>query len=217
MRLPLCAPFLFGLAALAFAVGARAQSNIADQAMAACLGRNPGATVATVIAGCEAAIAADAEPNQAATAHFRLGAMHLRLRDYDRAVDDLTQALAIVPGDPLVLNRRCWARVLAGRDLKGALQDCDEVVRRQPNSAVAYDTRGFVLLRQARYADAILDYDRSLQINSRPNGLQASSLYGRGVAETRKGDVSDGETDIQLAQSIAPKIAETFASYGVKP
>ncbi len=204
-------------ALLAAAPLVRAQGDLSDQLLASCQGRVAGTSVASQVAACDALIASNPDANTAALAYMRRANIYVGLREFDRAVADLNQALVLFPNDGLLLYRRCSARAFSGRELDLAFADCDAVVRSQPNSAMGHDGRGFVLLRLGRYDEAIRDYDRSLEINSAPNALQASSLFGRGVAETRKGDVSDGATDIQLATSIGPRIADVFASYGVSP
>ena len=43
----------------------------------------------------------------------------------------------------------------------------------------------------------------------------ASSLYGRELARVRKGDAAGGNADIAAAKTIAAKIADDFARYGL--
>jgi len=60
--------------------------------------------------------------------------------------------------------------------------------------------------------NAIADYDAALRINPK----HASSLYGRGLAKRRSGNVSGGDGDIAAAKLIQPDIADEFASYGLR-
>ena len=205
-------------AMVAVAGAAHAAAPAANPDMAACQGGAAGSDRAAQVQACTAVIGAAGQPPAViALAYFRRANAYLGSQRYDLAISDYSQALTILPGDPLLLNNRCWARAIQGRDLATALADCDEVVRKQPGSAVARSTRGFVLLRLGRFDDAIGDYNASLNINTRPNDVRASSLYGRGVAEERKGDVADGDIDIRLAQSMAPRVAQAFTTYGVTP
>jgi tetratricopeptide (TPR) repeat protein len=50
------------------------------------------------------------------------------------------------------------------------------------------DTRGFVYLKLGQTENAIKDYDAALKLNPK----LAGSLYGRGLAKTRKGDRNGG-------------------------
>ena len=45
----------------------------------------------------------------------------------------------------------------------------------------------------------------------------ASSLCGRGIARKRLGNMSGSKADISAAILIDPKVAEVYASYGIKP
>lgn len=44
-----------------------------------------------------------------------------------------------------------------------------------------------------------------------------SSLYIRGLARLKTGDVAGGNADIAAAEAIDAKVADTYAGYGVKP
>jgi hypothetical protein len=44
-----------------------------------------------------------------------------------------------------------------------------------------------------------------------------ASLYGRGVAKRRKGDVAGGNADIAAARAIKADVAAEFARYGLQP
>ncbi len=43
----------------------------------------------------------------------------------------------------------------------------------------------------------------------------AISLYGRGVAKRRKGDVAGGDADIAAAKALRPDVADPLATWGV--
>jgi hypothetical protein len=45
----------------------------------------------------------------------------------------------------------------------------------------------------------------------------ASSLFGRGIARKRLGDIAGSKADIAAATLIDPKVADTYSIYGVKP
>jgi tetratricopeptide (TPR) repeat protein len=71
------------------------------------------------------------------------------------------------------------------------------------------DSRGLVYLKLGYYADAIRDYDASLDKNPR----SVSSLFGRGIARKRSG--SGGSADLKQAKDMDHKIAVEFVGYGV--
>jgi len=59
---------------------------------------------------------------------------------------------------------------------------------------------------------AIADYNSALKLEPQ----MASSLYGRGLIQLQRGNVSDGNADIAAAIAIEPNIKNEFARYGVK-
>jgi membrane associated rhomboid family serine protease/tetratricopeptide (TPR) repeat protein len=111
------------------------------------------------------------------------------------------------------LNDLCWSIATAGVALATALTECDAAVARAPGEATFLDSRGFVLLRLAKYDEAIAAYDSALSI--RP--ATATSLYGRGIARRRNGDVVAGDADIKAALAADADIGATFTGFGVTP
>ncbi|MGN6278332.1 MAG: hypothetical protein ACTHM8_06390, partial [Sphingomonas sp.] len=120
--------------------------------------------------------------------------------------------LAKKPDDADALNEACWARAMFRSDLDAAQKDCDKALATQRDAATL-DSRGLVGLQRGDWAKAASDYGEAIGL--RPN--QASSLFGRGVARKRLGDAAGSKADIAAATLIDPKIAETYALYGVKP
>jgi tetratricopeptide (TPR) repeat protein/predicted aspartyl protease len=118
--------------------------------------------------------------------------------------------LAVHPGDAQGLNERCWARVLANRDLDKALDDCNRALRHGQIAAVL-DSRGYVYLRRSQFDLAIADFSEALKLQP----TYATSLYGRGLARLGKGDKAAAVADIAAATALRPNVAETFKRYGL--
>ena len=64
-----------------------------------------------------------------------------------------------------------------------------------------------------RLEKAIADYNEALKINPKI----AWSLYGRGLAELRKGMTVQAEADIAAAKALAPHLPELAQGIGVSP
>ena len=73
-------------------------------------------------------------------------------------------------------------------------------------------SRGLIYLKTRQWDAAIADYTAALKIDPKI----ASSLYGRGLAELKKGSAATGNADIAAAKAFNPKIADEFSRYGVK-
>jgi tetratricopeptide (TPR) repeat protein len=196
------------VAALALSGLALAQS---DRDARWCRGED-GATLEQTLAGCTAVIARRTDtPKQIAAAYsLRGGAMYYK-GDLVRALADYDEAIKLDPGFARAFNNRCWARAVVGR-VQEAVADCDESLRLEPNVANTLENRGFAWLKMGQYDRSIADYDAGLKLN--PDN-KADYLYGRGLAKLKKGDAS-GAADVAAAKALHEKIAEEFASYGVK-
>lgn len=138
------------------------------------------------------------------------GIAHARAGDAMLADRDFAAVRAIVK-NPAGLNNICWRKAVEGVVLDSALADCDAAVKADPKSAASHDSRGFVLLRLGRFAEAIVEYDAALA--TRPG--QATSLYGRAVAEARKGDAAAADRDLAAARKADSSVIEQFKGYGV--
>lgn len=131
---------------------------------------------------------------------------------YQKAIGYYDQMVAKAPTVE-ALNGRCWARAEWGRELALALADCDAALKNGPGTASVLDSRGLVLLRLGRFADAVSAYDDALR--ARPG--QAESLFGRGLARLRVGLKTEANVDLAAARAAKVGIDSEFAQFGVAP
>ena len=115
------------------------------------------------------------------------------------------------PGNPELLNTRCWVKGIAKLQYDTALKDCTRAIELSDANANALDSRGLIYLRMGRYDEAIADYDAALHL--RPDA--AGTLYARGVARTWLGQ--DGAADLRDAHLIDPDIETEYTPYGIIP
>lgn len=117
------------------------------------------------------------------------------------------------------LSDRCRSEAEANVDVDRAVDDCNTALRLMRKSgldqmsATTISNRGLAYLRLGRLDDAIGDFDAALKQNPRI----ARSLFGRALAELRKGETAPGHADLISAERLDPKIAGFFASIGLKP
>lgn len=130
---------------------------------------------------------------------------------FDEAVSRFSIALAISPRDVRILSARCWARAGQGKNLVGALKDCNLALKIKPHNSVAFDSRALVHLRAGRYGAAISDYSSSLKWQ--PG--RATALFGRGLAELRLSRTTAARSDLLLARQYDPEIDDTYILVGV--
>ena len=144
-------------------------------------------------------------------AFYNRGYAHFVKKEYDRAISDYSSAIALNPQLGLAYNNRGLTRAIAGQDLVQALADCDTALKLMPINLDVRDTRGFIYLKLGDPALALNEYNAALDID--PN--RALSLYGRGLAKIRNGDVAGGEADQRAAETINPEVAQQFSIYGL--
>ena len=160
-----------------------------------------------------------------------LSTLYSELGDYPAALEQVNQWLdnhRVESEQATGLNSRCWLRAAANRDLQAALEDCNRALAMRPKTAAetgsligdsapenpAYlDSRGLVYLRLGDLKNAIRDYDTALR--AEPN--MATSLYGRGLAELREGQKTQGEADLAAGEKVYGGVARLFANMGLAP
>jgi tetratricopeptide (TPR) repeat protein len=138
------------------------------------------------------------------------GASWQAMKNYDAAERDFGQAIALSPGQPWSWNARCWLRVIANKEPKAALSDCQHAAELAPTEPHIRDSLGWVWMRLDAPDEAIASFDAALSKNTQ----LASSFYGRGLAKDEVGDVRGGAADIASAKALEPGIAGRFRSYG---
>jgi hypothetical protein len=121
----------------------------------------------------------------------------------------------------------CWVRATFGERLDTALADCDAALRISPDDPLTLHGRCFVHLRRGEYPLAIGDCDRAVTlfpegktfttITSNSMRSKADPLFVRGLINLRTGHADLGNADIAAAKAIDPKIADTYAIFGVTP
>lgn len=129
------------------------------------------------------------------------------------AVALLDQAIAGRPGDPELLNARCWIKGTRDYALETALVDCTKAMQLTANPAPILDSRAMVFYRLGQFEDALSDIDAALQ--SVPDLLP--SRFMRGVVLNRLGRAEAGRAEIDQVRSSDPSILRTYGKYGIAP
>jgi tetratricopeptide (TPR) repeat protein len=158
-------------------------------------------------------------PSQA-DLRFELATMFTHLDRFPEAITQFTIWTDNHSNDsrvPAALLLRCVNRAMLNQDLPAALSDCNAAMRRFDKSDASYSRpladRALVRIRMGDNDKAIEDCNDAIKRDQK----NASALYLRGVAESRKGQTADSEKDIAASKGTDPKIAEHFAKFGIAP
>lgn len=133
---------------------------------------------------------------------------------------DVVGALATIdaaidnkPGNPSLLNERCWVKATLNTALDSALKDCTRAIELSKYSADALDSRALVYFRMQRYDDAIADLTAAIA----ESGGQPSSVFLRGIIYRQMGKTREAADDFALVKLASPQLPEKYARYGLKP
>ena len=96
-------------------------------------------------------------------------------------------------------------------DWDRALADFNEVLRRDPKNASAYNRRGFVHLEKLAFDKAIADFDQAIRLNPKSE----HNYNNRGLALLQKGDVERAIVDLNQALAINPKAVSALNNRGL--
>jgi tetratricopeptide (TPR) repeat protein len=135
---------------------------------------------------------------------------NITIKKYDLAIEDCGRDIQIDPSDPIGWNNSCWVLAVVGQ-LDSALQHCNRAVELQ-RDPYSLDSKAFTLLKMGSFDEAIANYNQALLLQPR----RASSLYGRGYAKLKKGDIAAANEDMGAATLINQSIAEQFRQNGVQ-
>lgn len=133
--------------------------------------------------------------------------------DYTGAIATLDGAIAEKPGDPSLLNSRCWTKGIGNQLLDTALKDCTKAIELADDPTAALDSRAMVYFRMGRPDDALDDLNAALDKD--PD--QAGSLYMRGVIRRKQGKTADGDRDLAMARALEPQIDREYKRFGIVP
>src|SRR5262249_51995024 len=106
------------------------------------------------------------------------------------------EVIRLQPNDAAALDNRSLVRRDRG-DLAGALQDCTEAIRLQPNVG-AFNNRGLVRRDRGDLDGALQDFNETIRLE--PNS--APAFYNRGIARQAKGDLDGARQDFAEADRI---------------
>jgi len=129
--------------------------------------------------------------------------------DWNGAIADFTQVLAIDPQSSVAYNNRGAVRQSKG-DLDGALKDYTQALAIDPQMAAAYDGRGNVKTTRNDLDGAIADYTRAVHFDPQ----MAAAYDSRGNVKTAKDDLDGAIADFTQALTLDPTMANAYSDRG---
>lgn len=138
---------------------------------------------------------------------FESGEAFIRNGDFERAIDEFTKAIELIPGFAFGYQIRGDSYFqLAQFDL--AIQDYDKAIELDPNNKSAYNGRGLARYQLGEFQLAIEDFDQALVLDDR----FASAFNRRGLAYRQLGQFDLAKLDIDSACSLASQFCSPLLS-----
>lgn len=160
---------------------------------------------AAVDAFSRAILAGDLNHEALAITFNNRGVANSELGDYDRAISDYGQALALVPGDATAIRnlriayiRRAAASARLG-EREAAVADYDRAIELEPGHPLAYLRRGQLAMERGDKAAAIADLTRA-----RDRDPQNTDIAGLLAAAERMPDAAPPQATGEAAAEPAP-------------
>jgi tetratricopeptide (TPR) repeat protein len=138
-------------------------------------------------------------PTLSAEDHINQGRKYAEAGQYDLAMDEFTEAIALTTDDASIYTEACFIGTM--NDMaKMVLPICDRAVEIAANEATAHFTRGIAYLESGDDKQAIISFNRAIELDSTfalAYGMRAATQIKQ-ITET-----SDPEQDIgSLEQAI---------------
>ncbi|MFJ9306830.1 tetratricopeptide repeat protein [Streptomyces cyaneofuscatus] len=149
------------------------------------------------------------DPQGRSLAHTLRGRDHRNAGRYDEAVEDYSQAIALVPDAGRARYGRGWTLSLQGQ-YGEALADLDRAVELSPGEADNFVARGLTYFGLRRDEEAVADYDRAIELD--PGDLLTFGFRGRALLRLERHD--DALASCGHALEGDPKCAYVLAVRG---
>ncbi len=150
-----------------------------------------------------------------ATEFFKLAVDETRSEQYEQALEDFTQAIALDTKFTAAYSNRCLVYIQLG-DYAKAAEDCTAALQLNSNNTETYLNRGLAYYRLGNYQAAISEYQEVIERNS--NDFRG--YYNRGLARFELKDYEGAIADYNQAlakthQQSQPVVADIYNDRGL--
>ena len=129
----------------------------------------------------------------------------------EQALAMVDTAIAEKPGNPQLLNQRCWLKGTHNISAETALKDCTKAIELSDNPASMLDSRAMAYFRLGRSEDALTDLDAALD----ENPALPESLFMRAVIRQKLGQNAAAAADLKFARLLSPMVDRDYKVWGI--
>src|SRR5262245_28126557 len=141
---------------------------------------------------------------------YNRGVTRYDSRDWDGAIADFDESIALNPHRVLAWIKRGNARFNKG-DLDEAIKDFNQALRLDPRSVIALNNRGLAWQNKGELDAALSDYERALELDPR----LTVALNNRAGIKHDRGDLRGALDDYNRATEIDHQSALLYCNGGV--
>ncbi|MDR2904920.1 MAG: tetratricopeptide repeat protein [Helicobacteraceae bacterium] len=149
-------------------------------------------------------------PPNNSIAYYNRGIAYIKLRNYDQAVKDYTQAIALDPKDDQAYHNRGGAYCKLG-NYDQAIADFTKAIELNPKYASAYFNRGVTYDKQQNYNQAITDFTKAIELAPK----DATYYNNRGNVYYELQNYDQAISDYTKAIELDPKFVMAYSNRGV--
>jgi len=128
-----------------------------------------------------------------------LATSYIKIEEYDKALAELSQAIALKP-EHVVAHQNVGVAYFHKKGYQRAIAAFERVIELDPNQASAYYGRGEAYVRLGQNDLAIKDFQKALSIN--PSHLSARNNFGLMLAE--KGEYLKAISEFEIVVRLEP-------------
>ena len=141
---------------------------------------------------------------------FEKGDVHLKVGEFDQAIEAYTQAIALNPKFAEAFRNRGTSYAKKG-EFDRAIQDLDQAIDLDPGFAGAFNNRGLAYYNKGEFDRAIQDFNQAIALDPK----DVAAFNNRGLAYEKKGEIDKAIKDFNQAIDLGPKPAEAFRNRGL--
>lgn len=150
--------------------------------------------------------------NLGASTFIEKGWNLISLADYRGAIQALTRALELAPGDTQGQSLLGWAQMLS-EDYDEALTTFQKVLMREPANSLARINVGYICLKKQIFGEAIEHLSKAIRLDNDKKATLYAHYY-LGLVYLEREMFEDAETFLEKTIKLGPNLIEAYHELG---
>ena len=147
-----------------------------------------------------------------ASTYIEKGWSLISLGDHAGAIQSLTKALQLAPGDTQAESLLGWAQMLH-EDYDDALQTFSKVLMKEPANSLARINVGYICLKKRIFGEAIEHLSKAIRLDNDKKATLYAHFY-LGLVYLQREMYEDAQTFFQKTLQLGPNLIEAYYEMG---